>query len=96
LFREKTLQRLIKSRRTFFRENFFDPADEAACEAHFDSMRMGGGPGENILNDTFGEFAGALILFPDNLNPGSRFNIRSFCSTHLCPAFFNKGSGPDS
>jgi hypothetical protein len=40
--------------RAFFREDFFDPTDDAACQAHFDPVGMGGGPGENIFNDSFG------------------------------------------
>jgi hypothetical protein len=44
---------------------------------------MGGRLCENILNDPLRQFAAALILFLDNLNPCSRFNIRPLSSTHM-------------
>jgi hypothetical protein len=56
---------------------------------------MGGGLCENIFNDSFRQFPGALILFPDNLDPGSRFNIGPVSSDHLWPLLLNKGSGFD-
>jgi hypothetical protein len=81
----------MESKSTFFREDFFDPADDAVCEAYFNSVGMGGGPGENILNDSLGQFAGALILLLDNLDPGACLNIGSVSSTHFCLPLFNKG-----
>jgi hypothetical protein len=44
---------------------------------------MGGRLCKNILNDTFRQFAGALVLFLDNLDQSSRFNINPVSSTHL-------------
>jgi hypothetical protein len=40
--------------------------------------------GENILNDSFCQFSGALILFLDHPDMGSRPNISSVSFTHLC------------
>jgi hypothetical protein len=86
-----TPYRLIKSGCAFFGEDLFDPADDTACEAHFNPVGMGGGPGENILNDSLGQFASALILLLDNLDPGACLNIGSVSSTHFCLPLFNKG-----
>jgi hypothetical protein len=44
---------------------------------------MNGGMGEDILYDSFCEFAGALILFLHHLDTGSRSNIGSVSSVHL-------------
>ena len=87
---------MIKSGCAFFREDFFDPADDAAGETHFDPVGMGGGLGENIFNDSFGQLAAALILLLDNQDPGACFNIGSVYSTHLYTLPFKKGSDLNS
>ena len=46
-------------------------------------MRMSGRLCKDILNDPFRQFSGALVLFLNNLDPGSSFNIRSVSSTHF-------------
>ena len=87
---------MIKSGCAFFGEDFFYPTDDAAGEANFYSVRMGGGLCENILNDSLRQFACALVLFLDNLNPCSRFNIGPVSSTHLCPCLHRVKSSFDS
>ena len=39
--------------------------------------------GENILNDSFCQFSGALILFLHNLDKGSRSDMSAVSSIHL-------------
>jgi hypothetical protein len=63
-------------------QDLFDPADYAALQAHLDAVRMRGGSRKNILDDAFGQFAGALILFLDDPHTRSRFNIRSVIHIH--------------
>jgi hypothetical protein len=70
-------------KRTFLREDFFHPTDNAACQTNLNAMRMCGRLRKKILNNPLRQFPGALILFLHNLNPGSRFNIRSISATHL-------------
>jgi len=77
------LRRPTKSRHTFPGEDFFDPADDAAGQAHLDSVGMGGRLCENILDDSFRQSAGALVLFSDNLDQSSRFNINPVFSIHF-------------
>jgi hypothetical protein len=74
----------LKSTCTFLREDFFHPTDDAVCQANLNPVRMCGRLCKNILNDPFRQFPGALVLFPDNLDPGSRFSIRPVSSTHFC------------
>jgi hypothetical protein len=81
----KTKELISKSIDIFLREDFFHPSDDAVCQANLDSVRMGGRFCENILDDTPGQFAGALILFLDNLDQGSRFNINPAFNTHFRP-----------
>jgi hypothetical protein len=64
-------------------EDLFHPAHHSAYQAHFDSVRMRGGMGENILNDPLRQFSGTLILFPYHFDLRSRFNVRSGSSVHL-------------
>ena len=61
-----------------------------------DSVGMGGGLREDIFNDSFRQLACALVLFLDNLDPGSRFNIGPVSSTHLCPCLHRVKSSFDS
>ncbi len=63
-------------------QDLFDPADYTALQAHLDAMRMRGGSCKNILDDPFGQPAGALILFLDDPHMCSRFNIRSVIPIH--------------
>lgn len=56
-------------------------------------MRMCGRLCKDILNDPFRQFSGALVLFRDNLDPGSHFNIRSVFSTHYGPLVGKQGAG---
>jgi len=39
--------------------------------------------GENLVNGSFCQFPGTLILFLHNLHPGSRFDVSSFSTVHL-------------
>ena len=38
-----------------------------------------------FLNDSFRQFRGALVLFLDNMDPCSRFNVRPVSFIHLWP-----------
>lgn len=42
--------------------DFFDSAYLAAGEADFDAVRVGGGTGEDIFDNAFGQFSGYLVL----------------------------------
>jgi hypothetical protein len=76
------LKNLVVRIAKFGIEDFFHPTDDAACQANFNSMGMGGRLCENILNDSFRQLAGALVLFLDNLDESSRFNISLNSSIH--------------
>ena len=71
--------------RTFLRKDFFHSTYDAACQANLNPMRMYRKFCKNILNDSFRQFAGTLILFLDNLDKNPRINIRPVSSTHLWP-----------
>jgi hypothetical protein len=66
-----------------FLNYFFDSAYNSGDQAHFDSVRMDGRAGENILDDPFRQFSGTLILFPYHFDMRSLFNVFSVCSVHL-------------
>jgi hypothetical protein len=52
----------------------FHAANNAVCEAHFDSMGMSGRMRKNIPHDPFCQLSGALILF--------------LHYPHVCPGFY--------
>ena len=58
-----------------FIQNFLDPADDTALQAHLDAVRMYVRFGENIPDDAFSQSARTLILFLDDLYMSSHFNI---------------------
>ena len=56
------------------RNNFLHPPDNPALQPHLDAMGVSGGLCQNILYDPFGQFAGALVFFLDDLNPDAGFD----------------------
>lgn len=63
---------------------------------HLHLVRMSGGLCENILNDPFGQLAGALILFLNNLDQSSRFNINLDFYTHFRLVIRDRGQSLNS
>jgi hypothetical protein len=57
-------------------------ADHSAYQAHFYAVRVSGRISENLVNGSFCQFPGMLILFLNDLHPGSRLDIRSFSPVH--------------
>ena len=46
-------------------------------------MRVSGRIGEDLVNGSFCQFPGTLILFLHDLHPGSRVDVSSFSTVHL-------------
>jgi hypothetical protein len=65
-----------------FRKVVFHPAYHTAYQAHFDSVRMIRRSGKDILNHSFRQFPGRLILFLYHPHPGTRLNIGPVFSIH--------------
>jgi len=64
-------------------KDFFDSAHDPALQAHFDTMLMGAGFGQNSLYNAFSELARALILFLYNFYAYSHFDIGAVITGHL-------------
>ena len=65
------------------RDYYLHPADHSAYQAHFYAVRVSGRIGENLVNGSFCQFPGTLILFLHDLHPGSRVDASSSSPVHL-------------
>ena len=63
-------------------ENFLYPPNVAAFQANFDAVRMFGRFGQQIFDNAFRQFAGALIFLQDNVNPLSGLDMTPNGSVH--------------
>jgi hypothetical protein len=70
------------------RQYFFDSSDQSGRQPDFDTVGMSGGIRQNIRNDSFRQFPGALILLQNNAHPRSSLNIRSIPSIHCYSGSF--------
>ena len=41
------------------------------------------GFGQNVFDDALGEFAGSLVVFQNDADELTRFDVSSFCAAHL-------------
>ena len=57
-------------------------ADRPASQAHLDAVRVRGRIGENLVNGSFCQDSGTLILFLYDLHPGSRGDVGSVSPVH--------------
>jgi hypothetical protein len=67
--------------------DLFYTSYRSTLQANFDAMRMSRGFGEDILDNTLRQFAGALILLQDDEHSESWFNIRSAFTIHYFNLF---------
>jgi len=63
-------------------KDFLDPTHDPALQAHFDTMRMGAGFGQNHPYNAFGKLARALILLLHNFYACSYFDIGAVMTGH--------------
>jgi len=73
---------IVNSLQYVLAQNFLDPADRAAGQAHLDTVRMGGRFGQDVLDHAFGQFAGELVLFQDDTDFQAWFDIAAKISVH--------------
>lgn len=67
-------------------------ADLTIYQADFDAVGMGGGIGQDVFDDALREFAGALILFEDDGDRDTGFNILAIASVwHVIVSSCNCG-----
>jgi hypothetical protein len=75
-----------KKRKYFFisllLNDLFDPSHLPIHQADLDAVRMIWRLGENILDDAFGQFACALILFQDDQHGHAGFDAGAGLSVH--------------
>jgi hypothetical protein len=64
------------------RQYLLDPSDQTACQADFDTMRMGGGLGQDALDNAIRQFASSLVLFQYNADFQARFEIAANVTIH--------------
>jgi hypothetical protein len=65
-----------------FFDDLFDTPYLSILQTDLDAMRVVRGLGENILHNAFGEFTCTLILFQDNKDSASGFDIGAGLSIH--------------
>ena len=59
------------------------PAHDSIREPDLDPVRMSRRVRQDIPDDSFGEFAGSLILLLYDLHPHAGPDVRSLCSVHI-------------
>src|SRR6266511_4070903 len=62
---------------------FFYAPHRPALQTDFDPVRMSRGFGENILDNTFGQFTRALILLQDDEHGHAGLNVRTQLTIHI-------------
>jgi hypothetical protein len=65
-----------------FRDDHLYAADHAACQAHLYAVGVTGRIGKDLLDGSFRQPPGTLILFLHNLHPGPRFDVSAISSIH--------------
>ncbi len=66
----------------WFLHNLLHPSDLTALQTDLDAMRMIRGFRQNILDDAFGQFARALVLFPDDEHEQAGFDMNTSLTIH--------------
>jgi hypothetical protein len=85
LLSEESNTQISSLARLFF--YFLDPSDLTAFQPDLDAMGMSGGFGQDILDDTLGEFSGTLILHQDDSNLQAGFDFGTIGSIHASVKF---------
>ena len=71
----------------FLDKNLFNPAHLSIRQPHLDAMGMAGGFGEDILDNTPGQFSTALVFFQYDVHFDSGFYICSVFAIHQVLSF---------
>ena len=73
-------------------QDFFDPADDAALQAHLDAVRVQARICEDVPDDAFGQPARTLILLLDDLDTGPHSDLCAIGSLHACTCRLSSSS----
>ena len=72
----------------------FHPSHLPIHQADLDAVRVDGRAGQNIFDDALGQLAGRLVLFQDNADALSGFDICAICTVHFSNSIFSGDDAP--